>query len=153
MSKSLLTLTEPTVISGGRATDDRGALGFINDLSLADFKRFYTVENHEVGFVRAWHGHLKEAKAIVVVRGSAIVCAVRMSETVNPSKEEPVKRVVLTSSSTSAIFIPAGYANGFKTLTPDTLLLVLSSTSLQESLDDDYRFPFDYWNPWEVIPR
>jgi dTDP-4-dehydrorhamnose 3,5-epimerase-like enzyme len=76
-----------------------------------------------------------------------------MSETVNPSKEEPVKRVVLTSSSTSAIFIPAGYANGFKTLTPDTLLLVLSSTSLQESLDDDYRFPFDYWNPWEVIPR
>jgi hypothetical protein len=68
MSKSLLTLTEPTVISGGRATDDRGALGFINDLSLADFKRFYTVENHEVGFVRAWHGHLKEAKAIVVVR-------------------------------------------------------------------------------------
>jgi dTDP-4-dehydrorhamnose 3,5-epimerase len=141
------------VIAGGRATDDRGALGFINNLDLSEFKRFYTVENHEAGFVRAWHGHLREAKAIVVVRGAALVCAVRMTDPYSPSKEEVVTRLVLSASNTSALYIPSGFANGFKTLTPDALILVLSSTSLEESLNDDYRFPFDYWDPWEVIPR
>jgi dTDP-4-dehydrorhamnose 3,5-epimerase len=146
-------MKEPTVIMGGRATDDRGALGYINDFHLSEFKRFYTVENHKTGFVRAWHGHLKEAKAILVLRGSALICAVRMTDTLKPSKDEPVKRVVLASSNISALFIPPGYANGFKTLTPDALILVFSSTTLDESLNDDYRFAFDYWNPWEIVPR
>jgi dTDP-4-dehydrorhamnose 3,5-epimerase len=153
MDNYLNSMKEPTLISGGRATDDRGALGFINNFQLSEFKRFYTVENHENGFVRAWHGHLKEAKAIIVLRGSALVCAVKMTDTTKPSKDEPVKRVVLTSSNTSALFIPAGYANGFKTLTADALVLVFSSTTLDESLNDDYRFAYDYWNPWEIVPR
>lgn len=56
-------------ISGGTAIDDRGKLQFINDLSLVGFKRFYLVQNHKQGFIRAWHGHKLEAKAVVVVRG------------------------------------------------------------------------------------
>jgi dTDP-4-dehydrorhamnose 3,5-epimerase-like enzyme len=145
--------SEPTVIVGGRAVDDRGALGFINGFELSEFKRFYTVENHEKGFIRAWHGHLLEAKAILVLRGSALVCAVKMTDTTRPSKEEVVKRVILSASNTSAFFVPAGYANGFKTLSDDALILVFSSKSLVESLSDDFRFPFDYWNPWEIVPR
>lgn len=141
------------VIAGGRAVDDRGALGFINGFDLSEFKRFYTVQNHETGFIRAWHGHLKEAKAILVLQGAALICAVRMTDTATPSKDELVKRVVLSDANTSALFIPAGFANGFKTLTPDTIILVFSSTTLDESLNDDYRFPFDYWDPWEIVPR
>ena len=153
MGNFINSVSEPLVIAGGRATDDRGALGFINGFELSEFKRFYTVENHEVGFIRAWHGHLKEAKAILVLRGSALVCAVKMTDTERPSKDEPVKRVVLSSSNTSALVIPSGYANGFKTLSADALVLVFSSTTLDESLNDDYRFPFDYWNPWEIVQR
>ena len=153
MGSFIESMNEPTVIAGGRATDDRGALGFINGFELSEFKRFYTVENHEIGFIRAWHGHLKESKAILALRGSALVCAVKMTDTAKPSKDEPVKRIVLSAASTSAFFVPAGYANGFKTLTKDALILVFSSTSLDESLNDDYRFPFDYWNPWEIVPR
>lgn len=153
MVESLGKLIEPTVITGGRATDDRGALGFINGFDLSQFKRFYTVENHETGFIRAWHGHLKEGKAIIVVRGAALVCAVRMTDPYLPSKDVEIKRVVLSATNTSALFIPAGFANGFKTLTPDALILVLSTTTLDESLNDDYRFEYDYWNPWEVVPR
>ena len=153
MGSFIASMSEPTVIVGGRATDDRGALGFINGFDLSEFKRFYTVENHEAGFTRAWHGHLKESKAILVLRGTALVCAVKMTDTKSPSKDEPLKRVVLSESSTSALFVPAGYANGFKTLTADALIMVFSSTSLDESLNDDYRFPFDYWNPWEIVPR
>ena len=153
MDNFLNSINEPTVVIGGRATDDRGALGFINNLNLSEFKRFYSVENHEAGFIRAWHGHVNEVKALVVIRGAALICAVKMTETVNPSKDQPVTRVVLSASNTSALLVPAGFANGFKTLTSDTLLLVFSSASLDESSKDDYRFPYNYWNPWDVTPR
>ena len=43
--------------AGGRAIDDRGGLLFINDLDLSNYRRFYVVENHAQGFIRAWHGH------------------------------------------------------------------------------------------------
>jgi dTDP-4-dehydrorhamnose 3,5-epimerase len=76
-----------------------------------------------------------------------------MTDTTSPSKSEPVKRIVLSGTSTTAFFVPAGYANGFKTLTNDALMLIFSSTSLDESLNDDYRFPYDYWNPWEIVAR
>jgi hypothetical protein len=24
---------------------------------------------------------------------------------------------------------------------------------VEESLNDDFRFPYDYWNPWEIVAR
>lgn len=153
MDNAVRPMIEPVIITGGRAVDDRGALGFINGFDLSAYKRFYTIENHEKGFIRAWHGHLRESKAILVLRGSALVCAVKMTDTSKPSRDEEVKRVVLSASNTSALFVPAGYANGFKTLSDDALIFVFSSLSLDESVNDDYRFPFDYWDPWEIVPR
>jgi dTDP-4-dehydrorhamnose 3,5-epimerase len=143
----------PTIFQGNRATDDRGSLGFINGFVLSDFKRFYTVSNHSSNFVRAWHGHLKEAKAIIVLQGTALVCAVEMDDPKSPNRNNPVSRHVLAGSTPAALYIPAGYANGFKTLTSDSIVLVFSSTTLDESLGDDFRFEYDYWNPWEVVPR
>ena len=29
-------------------------------------------------------------------------------------------------------------------------LLIFSTSSLQESLKDDYRFEAKYWNPWNI---
>jgi dTDP-4-dehydrorhamnose 3,5-epimerase len=143
----------PTIFQGNRATDDRGSLGFINGFDLSNFKRFYTVSNHTSNFVRAWHGHLKEAKAIIVLQGSALVCAVEMDDTNTPSVHNQIHRHVLSGNTPAALFVPAGYANGFKTLTSDATILVFSSTTLEESQGDDYRFDYDYWNPWEVVPR
>jgi len=148
-----LDFTKPTVLKGGSATDDRGSLLFINDLVLSNFKRFYTVQNHKSGFIRAWHGHQKESKALIVLKGSAIIGAVKMTDTKNPDKSEKVSRFVLSSSLPSAVFVPNGYANGFMTLTDDALILIFSSSELKDSLDDDYRFDFDYWNPWIIEPR
>jgi dTDP-4-dehydrorhamnose 3,5-epimerase-like enzyme len=145
--------TKPTLIQGNRATDDRGSLAFINGFDISSFKRFYLVENHSSNFIRAWHGHLKEAKAILVIKGSAIVCAVEMDDPISPKKSNEVERKVLSSNSPAAFYIPAGYANGFMTLSDDAQILVFSSTTLEDSLGDDYRFEFDYWNPWEIVPR
>jgi dTDP-4-dehydrorhamnose 3,5-epimerase len=148
-----LAASKPVVVRGGRSVDDRGSLGYINGFPLNDFKRFYTVQNHQQGFIRAWHGHLIERKAITVLRGTALICAVRMTDKTRPSQQEEVHRFVLSESPTDALVIPAGYANGFMTLTANALLLIFSTTSLEESLNDDFRFPFDYWNPWTITPR
>jgi dTDP-4-dehydrorhamnose 3,5-epimerase len=144
---------EPTLFQGSRATDDRGSLAFINGFDISSFKRFYIVENHSSNFIRAWHGHIKEAKAILVIKGTAIVCAVKMDDPISPNKSNQVERKVMSSSNPAAFYIPAGYANGFMTLSHDTQILVFSSTTLEESQGDDYRFEFNYWNPWEIVPR
>jgi dTDP-4-dehydrorhamnose 3,5-epimerase-like enzyme len=143
----------PTIFQGNRATDDRGSLGFINEFGISDFKRFYTVSNHSSNFIRAWHGHLKEAKAVIVLQGVALVCAVEMNDCISPDKSNQITRHVLSGNNPAALYIPAGYANGFKTLTNDAIVLFFSSTTVEESQGDDYRFDFDYWNPWEVVPR
>jgi len=143
----------PSVFQGNKIFDDRGSLGFINGFNVSDFKRFYLIENHSVNFIRAWHGHLKETKAIIMVKGEALVCAVELDDTTNPNKDNEVTRVVLSATSPSALYIPAGYANGFMTLSADAKLLVFSSTTVEESQGDDYRFAYDYWNPWNITPR
>lgn len=143
----------PTIIQGSASVDDRGVLSYINGFSLPSYKRFYTVTNHSTGFIRAWHGHMLESKALFVLKGSILACAVKMTDTISPDKNQPVTRVVLDSRNPAALWVPQGYANGFMSLTQDASLLIFSSASLEESHGDDYRFPFDYWNPWEVVPR
>lgn len=143
----------PTIIKGGLAVDDRGKLTFINDFSFEGVKRFYMVENHQAGFVRAWHGHKKEAKYVLPVSGSAIVAAVKIDDWDNPSKDLEISRFVLSAASPSLLYIPAGYANGFKTLTDDARLMFFSTTTMEEAKDDDFRFEAGMWNPWTIIER
>ena len=118
--------TVPTILPGGCAVDDRGELSFINGFPLSKFKRFYTVSNHSQGFIRAWHGHMLESKVFFVLSGSILACAVKMSDKVSPDKNQVVERKVLSSKSPSGFFIPAGYANGFMSLTEDAQLMVFS---------------------------
>lgn len=140
-------------VPGGKAFDDRGSLTFINDLDLSQFKRFYVVENHSKGFVRAWHGHKQEAKAVVVLHGSALVAAVAIDNWDSPSKDLKVERTVLSAEKPGALLIPAGYANGFMTLTEGAKVMFLSTSSLEESAGDDFRFEARYWNPWQIEER
>lgn len=146
-------ISEFTHIPGGKAFDNRGSLSFINDLDLSIFRRFYIVENHAQGFVRAWHGHKKEAKAVVVVAGAALVAAVKIDNWDKPSKDLDVQRVVLSAEKPGALLIPAGYANGFMTLTEGAKVMFLSTSTLDESAGDDFRFEANYWNPWQIEAR
>jgi len=144
---------ELKLIEGALAVDDRGALAFVNGFSLEGVKRFYVVSNHEAGFVRAWHGHKKEAKHVFVSSGEAIVAAVKIDDWDKPSKDLPIHRFVLSSRKPAILFIPAGYANGFRTLTPGAQVMFFSSASLQDSQGDDYRFDARRWDPWGVVER
>lgn len=129
-------------IQGGLFADDRGFLRFINDFDFNNIKRFYQVENHSKNFIRAWHGHKKEGKYVYVARGSALVGAVNLNN-------EQIYKTTLTSQSPSILFIPPGFANGFKTLEENTILMFFSTSTLEESKEDDIRFDHDKWNIWE----
>lgn len=143
----------PRLIKGGLGVDDRGVVAFINDFSLERMRRFYTVKNHRAGFIRAWHGHLREEKCVTVVRGAAVVGAVRLSDAQHPDPRATVERFVLSADAPSILCIPAGYANGAMTLTADTQLIYFSSSTLEDARGDDYRFPSHYWDCWSVEER
>jgi dTDP-4-dehydrorhamnose 3,5-epimerase-like enzyme len=144
---------EPKLIEGGLAVDDRGELGFVNDFDFSQVRRFYRVTNHQRGFVRAWHAHRKEAKYVTVMVGAAMVAAVRIDNWEKPSKDSKVYRHVLSANRPAVLYIPAGYANGFMTLTDNAALVFFSTATLQESRGDDIRYDARYWDPWQVIER
>jgi dTDP-4-dehydrorhamnose 3,5-epimerase len=143
----------PTILNGGQSIDDRGKVSFFNEIDLAVWKRFYVVSNHQSGFVRAWHGHKHECKMVIPLEGTALVASVKVDNWDNPKTEVPLDKFILSADSPRSLFIPNGYANGFKTLTAHAKLLFLSNSTLEESLNDDYRFDSELWNPWEIESR
>ncbi|MBI2482146.1 MAG: dTDP-4-dehydrorhamnose 3,5-epimerase family protein [Candidatus Vogelbacteria bacterium] len=146
---------EPRLIDGGIAIDDRGTLIFNNSFNFKGIKRFYMVENFSTDTIRAFHGHLKEEKYALVISGSAIIATVEMDDPVKPNKDNTVHRFILSDKKPALLHIPAGFANGFRFLTPQGKILFFSTTTTEESKNDDYRFPADYWGMkiWQVINR
>jgi len=143
------------VLDGGLAVDDRGTVSFVNGFDFSDVKRFYKIENFSKNVIRAFHGHLKEGKYVYVAKGSIILGAVALDNVQNPSKTAKMNRFVLSGRKPNIVFIPAGYANGFRILEDDTQVLFFSTSTLDESKGDDYRFPADYWGNqvWEIENR
>ena len=134
------------VLEGGVAVDDRGQLSFVNDFDFKDVKRFYMVENHDKGFIRAWHGHEKEGKYVFVPSGAILIGAVNL-------ENEDIDRFVLSSSKPQVLYIPPGYANGFMNLQDNTKVIFFSTSTLEDSLGDDIRFEWDKWNIWNIERR
>ncbi len=143
----------PRLLQGALAVDDRGSVAFVNDFDLSGLRRFYLVRNHRQGFVRAWHAHRREEKFVTVTSGAALVGAVRVDDWATPARDAEVHRHVLSADRPAVLRIPAGFANGFMSLTVDTTLLFFSSATLAESREDDVRFDARYWDIWNVAER
>ena len=144
---------KPFVINGDLAVDDRGELMFVNQFNMDLVKRFYVISNHKLGFIRAWHAHKIESKYVFIVNGTALISTVQIDNWDNPSNDLTVDKFVLTAKKPSILYIPSGYANGFKTLSTDTKIIFFSTSTLKDSVDDDYRFDAYKWNPWGIVER
>lgn len=135
------------LIRGGVAVDDRGSLRFVNDFDFAGVKRFYQVQNHRRGFIRAWHGHRLEGKYVWAASGSALVGAVPLDA---PQGDlGTVRTFVLSEQNPAVLWIPPGHYNGFMTLEEHTRLQFFSTSTLEQSNGDDIRLPFDAWDIWK----
>ncbi|MEJ2296218.1 MAG: dTDP-4-dehydrorhamnose 3,5-epimerase family protein, partial [Candidatus Lokiarchaeota archaeon] len=128
---------------------------FANEFNFYGVKRFYQVSNFSNNTIRAFHGHRNEAKYVYVAKGSAIVAAVELDKVDSPSRKLPIHRYVLSDKNPKILFIPPKHANGFRPLEKNTQIIFFSTSSLEESKDDDYRYPADYWGSeiWEVENR
>ncbi len=144
---------KPTLIKGDSSFDNRGSLSFINDLNLKDIKRYYLVKNYKSQMIRAWHAHKNEFKIIICIKGSFQVSAVRVTNFKNPSKEMKVYNFFINENKSECVFIPKKFANGLMSLEDKSELIIFSNVLLDKSLKDDYRFKYDYWNPWIILNR
>jgi dTDP-4-dehydrorhamnose 3,5-epimerase-like enzyme len=143
----------PRLIEGSLAVDDRGSVSFVNGFNFAGVKRFYVVTNHRRGFVRAWHAHRREAKYVTATRGAAVFGAVKIDDWDAPSRDSDVHRFVLSAQKPSMLFVPAGYANGFMSLTEHATLVFFSTSTLEESRVDDVRYGSRHWDIWNAVER
>ena len=142
-------MAEPRIIEGGVSVDSRGSVRYANSFDMLPVKRYYTVSNHRAGFVRAWHAHKMEAKWFTAIIGVISVGLVKIDNWTTPSSQSKVLKYTLSEHNPNVLYIPPGYANGYKTVTDDALLLVFSDKTLAESEGDDYRYGWDYWNIWK----
>jgi dTDP-4-dehydrorhamnose 3,5-epimerase len=143
----------PELIAAGAAADDRGRIYFANDFDLRQCRRMYIVENFATGTVRAWHAHRRERKWVMALAGAALACCVSIDDWEAPSREAEVHRFTLDAEQPKLLAIPAGYANGAMSLLPRTKLIYFSDAGLDDSLQDDIRYPPRYWDPWHVAER
>ena len=152
-NNSRAEIKKPFIINGDLSADDRGELMFVNQFNMELVKRFYVVSNHKQGFIRAWHAHKFESKYVFIVNGAALISTVQIDDWDSPSSDLMVDKYFLSAKKPSILCIPSGYANGFKTLSADTKIIFFSTSTLKDSIDDDYRFDAYKWNPWEIVER
>jgi dTDP-4-dehydrorhamnose 3,5-epimerase-like enzyme len=135
----------PRLIVGARHVDERGSLLFNNDLNISNFRRMYIINNSDSQPFRGWHGHEFESKIFITLSGRIRFGAVRVQDWSNPDKSEVPQVAELKADSLDAFFVPGGYANGILSLEPGSQALVISSSTLSDSLVDDYRIESTFW--------
>ena len=71
----------------------------------------------------------------------------------DPNKKNKVFSFIINQSNSNFIHIPKGFANGSMSLEDNSELLIFSTSTVQESLRDDYRYDYLHWNPWKINQR
>ena len=133
------------LIKGNTFSDQRGRLRFVNDFSFEGVKRFYVITHPNTDVIRAWQGHNKETKYFFVVKGAFILNWIHVDNWKQPSKRLEINSTILNENDSEILIIQPGYVNGFKALDIDSTLIVFSDKTLEESKEDDFRFPMKYW--------
>lgn len=137
------------LIDGGSHTDARGTFFFVNDFDMTPVKRLYYIRHADTSVIRAWQGHRHENKYFLCLRGSFLVCGVKIDNFENPSRELKAEPFILRASEPTILHIPSGYANGMKALQEDSLLQVFSDKTMAQAANDLVRFDPQLWLDWK----
>lgn len=134
----------PDLISGNVHEDARGKVYFNNLADMSPIRRLYFIENADTDVVRAWQAHKVEQKWFQVIQGKMEISLINVNWE-NPSDSPPAFKYVLDASKSEILHVPGGYASGFRALEKNSKIMVCSDFSLEESKEDDFRFPLDQW--------
>lgn len=132
------------IIEGNNYVDDRGKIYFNNDFDLSPIKRVYLIENKELSFIRAWQGHKIERRWFTAVSGSFVVKVVRIDNWQNPNPNTEIKEYLLDSVKLDVLHVDNGSLTSIQATEIKSKLLVMSDYLLGE-IQDEYRFPSDYF--------
>ena len=136
---------QPRLIDGGIHIDHRGQISFVNGMVFDDIVRFYIISNSEEQPLRAWQGHKIDNKYFYCVQGSIRVHFVKVNDWGSPSKDLPVGSILLSGNESKVLHIPEGYANAIESLEVGSKLISFSTLPLDQTSEDDVRFPLDMW--------
>ena len=139
----------PQIINGGSHTDHRGTISFVNDFKFKGVNRFYTIHHPDTSTIRAWQGHTQESKYYYPVKGSWIIAWVKM-EFDKPEEEWKAEYVKMDAKDCNLIFLPPGYANGFKALEDDSIIIGFSASGEIEE-KEILRWDAGKWLYWSSI--
>ena len=64
------------------------------------------------------------------------------------SEKSRVNECIISTNNNNILHVPGGFANGFRSLFEDSRLVVFSSGTLEESIEDDYKFEANSWCNW-----
>ena len=137
----------PQIISGSSHTDHRGTISFVNDFKFEGVNRFYTIHHPDTSIIRAWQGHTQESKYYYPVKGSWIFSWVNMVFD-KPEEEWQVDYIKLKAEDNKIVFLPYGYANGFKALEKDSIIIGFSAPG-EVKEKEILRWEADKWIDWE----
>jgi dTDP-4-dehydrorhamnose 3,5-epimerase-like enzyme len=133
------------LIKGNIHTDPRGTIRFVNDFTFDGIKRFYTITHPDTNIIRAWQGHKLETKYFYITKGSFLINWIKIDNWEKPSTYLKINAHTLSETQSEILIIPPGHINGFKALEPDSTMMVFSDMLLEDSKNDDYRFPAEMW--------
>ena len=120
-----MSTSVPNIISGGNYTDERGQLEFFNDFDMLPIKRVYFTTHFDTETVRAWQGHIIESRWFICTAGSFTVKLVEIDDWENPSDDLKVYEYELSAGKQEILYIPNGFANGFKALEANAKFMIM----------------------------
>lgn len=140
---------DPQMIKGNKHTDERGNLTYNNDFSMLSIKRVYTIENNSLDFIRGWQGHQIEQRWFSAVTGSFRINLIEIDDWVSPSKDLPMLEFILNAENLDILHIPSGFVSAIQALEDHSKLLLFADYDLYE-IEDEFRFPGDYFNDLKI---
>lgn len=132
-------------IIGGVAKDHRGQIRFVNDFDMSLVKRFYIIKNTDLDLVRGWRAHKIEQRWFYVLSGTFAVDIVKIDSWTEVSRDLEVERKIIKMGDHKVLHLSPGYGTAFQAMEPDSELLVFADYGIENSKNDDYTYPLDYF--------
>ena len=138
-------MEEPNLIVGGKHTDPRGTLSFINEFDMLPIRRFYIIEHSDTTIERGWRAHKIEQRWFKVCKGAFTIKLVRIDDWEFPNVNLEQNIFNLSEKEHNVLHIPKGFASCFRATEPNSRLIVFADSVVENAKLDDYLFPTDYF--------
>jgi dTDP-4-dehydrorhamnose 3,5-epimerase-like enzyme len=135
----------PRLINGGKHSDERGTLCFINEFDMAQVHRMYTISHPNTNIIRGWRGHKIEQRWFMATKGTFKVKLIKIDDWTCPNTNLPQAIFILKATEFAVLHVPKGYASSLQAEEKNAELIVFADCKIDEAGTDNYLFPVGYF--------